>query len=351
MSQGSRWRGAGQACCLVAAVIVFAPQAHTADAAKSKRWVTPRTADGQPDLQGIWTSATLTRLERPEQFGDRLVLTAEEAAKIEGSEAAYVADRAKPTDLDKAQPNCVNFQFGCGYNMFWIDRGSQVITVNGEKRSSVLVDPPNGKIPPLTPERQKFLAQRRGAHGSFDGPEARPLSDRCLLAFGSSSGPPMLPVLYNNHYQIVQTRDHIMIMVEMVHDARIVRLGSTHVPADVRKWMGDSVGHWEGDTLVVETTRFTDYEGFRGATPNVVITERFTRSGPDTIDYRFKVDDPQAFTRSFSGELPFNRTDEPIYEYACHEGNYALPGILAGAREDEKSGVVAVKPRGEAETE
>ena len=146
----------------------------------------------------------------------------------------------------------------------------------------------------------------------------------------------MLPVLYNNHYQIVQSKDAIMILVEMVHDARIVRLDGKHVASNVRKWMGDSIGHWEGETLVVETTNFTDYESFRGTTRNARVIERFTRVAPDQIHYRFTIEDPQAFTRSFTGELPFHRTDDPIYEYACHEGNYALRGILAGAREQEK---------------
>ena len=301
-----------------------------------------RAADGHPDLQGIWTSATLTRLERPDEFGDRLVLTDAEVRKIEGTEADYVAAAAKPSDLNKANPDCTRFQFGCGYNNFWIDRGSKVVTINGEKRSSLIIDPANGKLPPLTDARRKELAAVRRGRGDYDGPEARPLSDRCLLAFGSSSGPPMLPVLYNNHYQIVQTADTVVILVEMVHDARVVRIGGKHLPSTMRKWMGDSIGHWEGDTLVVETTNFTTREGFRGATENAKITERFTRTSADTILYKFSVEDA-AFTHSFSGEIPFYATGDKIYEYACHEGNYALPGILAGAREAEKRGEA---PRG-----
>ncbi|MBC7984039.1 MAG: hypothetical protein H7Y02_09300, partial [Candidatus Obscuribacterales bacterium] len=193
-----------------------------------KSWKTPRTADGHPDLQGVWTSATLTRLERPDEFGDRRALTAAEVRQIEGTEAEYVQNAAKPTDLTdakKANPDCTAFQFGCGYNNFWIDRGSKVVTVNGEKRSSIVIDPPNGKIPPLTAARQKALADQRRGRGRFDGPETLQLAERCLLAFGSSSGPPMLPVLYNNHYQIVQSKDTVVILVEMVHDARVVRIG------------------------------------------------------------------------------------------------------------------------------
>ena len=320
-------------------------------AAADATWKTPRTAHGRPDLQGTWTSATLTRLERADEFGDRRALTEAEAAKIEGTEARYVADAAKPSDLAKKDPNCVNFQFGCGYNNFWIDRGSQVVTVNGEKRTSLLVEPANGKVPPLTPERREQLAKERTAHGSYDGPEARPLGDRCLLAFGSSSGPPMLPVLYNNHYQIVQNGDTVVILVEMVHDARIIRIGDTHVPSTVRKWMGDSIGRWEGDTLIVETTGFTQWEKFRGATPDMKVTERFTRTGPDSMLYQFRIEDPAAFVTAFAGEFPFHSTDERIYEYACHEGNYALPGILAGAREQEKAGSGSLPARAEQESE
>jgi hypothetical protein len=303
--------------------------------AQQPQWRAPRTADGHPDLQGMWTSATITPLERPDEFGDRRALTPEEVARLEGAEASLVSNSAKPTDLQQQLPgDCKDFGRGCGYNNFWLDRGSQVVAIDGEKRTSLLIDPPNGKIPPFTAERKQYLASRRQ---TFDGPEARPLGERCLLAFGSAAGPPMLPVLYNNHYQIVQSRDAVMILVEMVHDARVVRLGGTHVATNVRKWMGDSIGHWEGETLVVETTNFTDHESFRGATRDARVIERFTRVAPDKIHYRFTVEDPRAFTRPFTGEMPFYRTDDSIYEYACHEGNYALRGILGGAREQEKA--------------
>jgi hypothetical protein len=327
--------------------------ANAAEVAANKTWKLPRTEHGHPDLQGIWTSATLTRLERPDEYGDRLALTPEEVRKIEGTEADYVANAAKPSDPNKKETagTCTNFQFGCGYNNFWIDRGSQVITINGQKRSSIIIDPPNGRIPPLTAQRRQQLAELRRNRGRYDGPETLTLGERCLLAFGSSSGPPMLPVLYNNHYQIVQTKDTVTIIVEMVHDARIVRLNSQHVPSAVPKWMGDSIGRWEGDTLVVETTNFTSQDGFRGSTQSAKIIERFTRVGPDAINYKFTVEDPAAFTRSFTGEVPFYLTNDQIYEYACHEGNYALPGILAGAREQEKTGVKPVASSREADGE
>jgi hypothetical protein len=165
--------------------------------AQQPQWRAPRTADGHPDLQGMWTSATITPLERPDEFGDRRALTPEEVARLEGAEASLVSNSAKPTDLGKQLPgDCKDFGRGCGYNNFWLDRGSQVVAIDGEKRTSLLIDPPNGKIPPLTAERKQYLASRRQ---TFDGPEARPLGERCLLAFGSAAGPPMLPVLYNNH--------------------------------------------------------------------------------------------------------------------------------------------------------
>jgi hypothetical protein len=337
-SHGARFAGA--ASLLAMTSLLALPDALAAEGPGSKSaWKVPRTADGHPDLQGIWTNATITPFERPSEFGDQRALTAEQAARLEHAEVQYNDERAKPTDLSKPDEfaTCRSGTGAtCGYNNFWLDRGSQVTTIGGEKRTSLLVEPANGKVPPLTPERQKVMAERMKMRSNYDGPEARPLGERCLLAFGSSSGPPMLPVLYNNNYQIVQNRDTVVILVEMVHDARIVRLGGEHVPSTVRKLMGDSIGRWEGDTLVVETTNFTDKESFRGATRDVKVTERLRRVSPDTIEYRFTVEDPQAFTQAFSGEIAMHRTDQLMYEYACHEGNYALPGILAGAREQEK---------------
>lgn len=329
----SRVLASSIASLLVIAVSMGAHAQSSPQASESQRWQLPRLADGKPDLQGVWTSATLTRLERADQFGERLVLTDAEAHAIENTEAQYVQNARKPTDLSKEQSKCsVNLEFGCGYNNFWIDRGSKVVEVNGEKRSSLLIDPPNGKLPQLTDKRRQELAKQRAGRGRYDGPETLTLAERCLLSFGSSSGPPMLPVLYNNHYQIVQTQDAVLIQVEMVHDARVVRMGGKHNSPAIGKWMGDSIGRWDGDTLVVETTNFNEQQSFRGSTPTMTVTERFTRTGRDTILYRFTVDDPAAFTRSFTGEMPFYLTNEPIYEYACHEGNYALPGILAGGR-------------------
>jgi len=207
----------------------------------------------------------------------------------------------------------------------------------------MIVDPPDGKLPALTSDGKKRLAERtamRAGGKGFSDPEVRGLGERCILSFGSSAGPPMIPLLYNNTYQITQTADQVAILVEMVHDVRIVRMSGQHPPSDVRTWMGDSIGRWEGDTLVVETTNLRPEQSFRGASENVKVIERFTRVAPDSILYRFTVEDPSTFTRPFTGEIAMNATKGPIYEYACHEGNYAMPGILAGARADEAAGRV-----------
>jgi hypothetical protein len=242
-----------------------------------------------------------------------------------------------------------------GYNNFWLAGGTKVINVNGEKRSSIVVDPPDGKIPPMKPEaRERNAALRRrsvdpsanessssqGPAGAFDDPELRPLAERCLLGFGSTSGPPSLPnYFYNNLKQIVQTPTSVVILNEMVHDARVVRIGGQHVPANVRRWMGDSIGHWEGDTLVVDTTNFTAKTQFQGASENMHVVERFTPMGPGAILYRFTVDDPSTWDRPWTGEYPWIGTKENLYEYACHEGNYSLENMLRGARmaETEKT--------------
>lgn len=306
------------------------------------KWQVPRMADGAPDLQGMWTNATITPLERPKEFGERLVISDAEAQRLEAENQKFTEEADAPTDpktRTQDLPNSCGLGFtgaDCGYNFFWLDRGQSVIAVNGERRSSLIIQPKDGRVP-LLPERQKLLAERfTTMRTNFDGPEARPLGERCLLAFGSSSGPPMLPVLYNNHYQIVQSKDTVLILVEMVHDARIIRLNGKPLPKHIRKWMGDSIGRWEDDTLVVETTNFTEQESFRGSTPDMKVIERFTRVAPDTINYQVTLEDPTAFSQPWTAEFPFRATNEPIYEYACHEGNYALPGILAGAREDEK---------------
>jgi hypothetical protein len=339
-------------------------------------WVLPRTSDGKPDLQGNWTNETQTPLERTGKVGP--TLTEEQAAAIEQRAQLVEEFRDQASDPNRGAPpkggdatvlvapgepsfieRIAGFAGGAvgGYNGFWLDPGLRVIRIDGVARSSILVDPPDGRLPALTPAGRQRLAElnaRAKRFGEFDHPEVRPLSDRCLLSFGSNAGPPMLPnYFYNNNYTIVQTKDHVLIMSEMVHDVRIIRLGATeHLPPQVRPWLGDSIGRWEGDTLVVETTNIHPLQlaqtsilwPYRGASEQLKVTERFTRTGPDTLLYRFTMEDPATFTTSFTGELPFTRLDELIYEYACHEGNYAMSNILSGARAEERRETEQKKP-------
>jgi hypothetical protein len=296
----------------------------------------PRLPDGTPDLQGVWTNATATPVERSPELGERRAFTEEEAKAISKAAVAAVEADAAPSDPDKKIEAISSLPPVGNYNLFWTDRGMTVANIDGEYRTSMIIEPANGRIPPLTAAAQQRTATR-GARNPNDGPEGRGLGERCLLSFGSAGGPPMLPVMYNSYYQIVQSPGYVMILVEMVHDARIIRIQDRHAPGGIKKWLGDSVGHWEGDTLVVETRNFRPEQSFRGSSESAVVTERFTRVAKDKIIYRFTVEDPTTFTASFTGELPFVSVDANIYEYACHEGNYALPGILSGAREAEKA--------------
>jgi hypothetical protein len=311
----------------------------------------PRNEFGQPDLQGNWDNATLTSVERDTKLGERQHLTDDEAAQVEGYAAKHREEGAAPTDPKlgiQDLPKDCGYGFSgtnCGYNNFWVDRGTQVIRVGGKPRSSMIIEPANGRIPPMLPEARQRLTARQAAFrkgaGPTDGPEIRSLGERCLMSFGSSAGPPMLPLMYNNTYSIAQTKDTVLIVVEMVHDARVIRLNGKPLPKSISKWMGDSIGRYEGDTLVVETTNFHPMNGFRGSDENLKVTERFTRISPDQILYRFTVEDPTVWATPFTGELPMNFTPDKQYEYACHEGNYALPGILAGAREEERAAAAA----------
>jgi hypothetical protein len=323
-----------------------------ADAPKKAavKYTAPRTEFGQPNLQGVWTNATLTPLERQARFADKPVLAPAEALAVEKEQSDFRDESDKPTDpklgIKDLPKDCGGGFSGvdCGYNNFWVDPGTKLITLNGEKRTSIITDPPNGKLPARTPAgvaqiTRMYAAYRSG--GGADGPESRPLGERCLMSFDSSAGPPMLPLLYNNNYRIVQTADTVAIEVEMVHDTRVIHLNGKHRPDSIRLWMGDSVGHWDGNTLVVETVNFRKDQSFRGASENMKVTERFTRISPKQIEYKFTVEDPANFTLPFSGEVAMNATDEKMYEYACHEGNYALQDILRGARFQEKD---AAKP-------
>jgi hypothetical protein len=300
---------------------------------KGKTWTVPRTPDGKPDLQGIWTNATLTPLERPAAANGKATLTDAEATAWEKKsidEVVKYDGKSENPFADAAGSGGTG-----GYNALFVDRGTELARVDGQKRTSLVVDPPDGRVPPITAEARARNAAVMRAYGRFDSVKDRPLGERCLLSFGSSSGPPMLPVMYNNNYQIVQTPENVVIMVEMVHDARIIRMNSTHAPASVRQWLGDSIGKWEGDTLVVDTTNFTNQTKFRGASENLHVVERFTRTDQNTILYKVTLEDPTTFSKPWTIEYPFVATKGPIYEYACHEGNYAMTDILGGARKAE----------------
>jgi len=348
------------AIALAAATVLAAPAAHalTDPATVAHGYKAPRDAWGHPDMAGVWSPATITRLERDPKLGERLVLTDAEAKALEGANAAFNAKDLAKSDLsvkvDDLDCGVKGFPKGpeCGYNNFWVDPGTKVMRIAGEPRSSIIVSPKSGRIP-LRPETiRRVQAQFGNARvGNFDGPERRPLGERCLIGFGSTSGPPMLPVLYNNHYAIWPGRDEVAIQVEMVHDVRHIRVGGTHEPAGMTPWMGDSVAHWEGETLVVDTSNFRADQTFRGATADMKVTERFTRISPTQILYQFHVEDPKSFTAPVEGEVAWNLTKDRIYEYACHEGNYALPGILAGARNAEKQGKEMEGNRGEVKEE
>jgi hypothetical protein len=288
-------------------------------------WRVPRTPDNQPDLQGIWSNATVTPLERPADLAGKEFFTPAEAAE-------YEKQARERNNGDRRNPN-PEADLATGYNDFWWDRGTKVVST---MRTSIIVDPPNGRIPPLTPDAQKRAAARAEARrlNPADGPENLSLADRCI----ARPGPPMVPAGYNNNHQIVQNSQFVVIYSEMMHDARIIPLTTRQpLPNTVRQLFGTSQGRWEGDTLVVETTNFTDRTNFRGAGESMRLTERFTRIAPDTLLYRFTVDDPQSFERPWSGEIPMKRTEGPIFEYACHEGNYSLVNTLSAARAAEAS--------------
>ena len=314
----------------------------------------PRLADGHPDLQGTYDIASMTPLERAP--GTPLVMTSEEAAALERQRAERVQRLALPSNGDRnAPPVGGDGSTGAagnvgGYNNFWVDNGTEYYAIDGQKRMSVIVDPPDGRVPALTAPARQRAASRIARPTSdaqendpgFEGPtayddmERRPLGERCLLGFGSTSGPPSLPVLYNNLHQIVQTRDTVLILNEMVHDARVVRMNAEHLPPTIRKWLGDSVGRWDGDTLVVDTTNFTDKSRFRGSSENLHVVERFSRIDAKTLRYRFTVEDPSTWVSPWSGEEAWPATNDLLFEYACHEGNYALGNILRGARLRER---------------
>ena len=281
-----------------------------------------RTPDGHPDLQGVWNFSTATPMERPPDLAEQATLTEEEAAAWEQRLAEQRA--ANESELEDAPLGA-----RLGYSVrVWFEHGHAL----SEQRTSLVIDPPDGRIPPVQPvveERAELRRTLRDRHAH--GPEDRGFSERCLLGF--NSGPPMTPSAYNNNVQLFQTADHVVILNEMVHNARIVPLdGRPHLPAHLRQWVGDSRASWDGDTLVVETRNFLGETSLRGSSANLQLVERFTRAGADTLIYEFTVNDPTSWAGPWTAQVQMNRTDEPLYEYACHEGNYSMASSLSGAR-------------------
>ena len=290
----------------------------------------PRTPDGHPDLQGIWTNATITPLERSRDLGAKEFFTEEEAA-------AYRKRALVPSGVAERGGTEAHYEF----TQFGLDRTQAQVAFS--LRTSLIVGP-EGRVPPLTPEAQQRIAERAAnlkGH-EFDGPETRGIQENCIV--WANEGPPMMPPGYNSYLQIVQAPGYVAILQEMIHDVRIIPLdGRPHLPQKVRGWLGDSRGRWEGDTLVVDTTNFTDKTNFRGSRENLHVVERFTRLDDNTIRYQFTVDDPATWTKPWSAELPLARDKGPIYEYACHEANYGIANNLKGARAVEKAAETAAK--------
>jgi hypothetical protein len=290
----------------------------------------PRLASGKPDLQGLWSNALVTPLERPADLADKAFLTEEEARE-------YEAKRVAATNRD-ARPNDPEADILLAYNDFWWDSGNSGVRT---RRTSLIVDPPDGRIPELTAQAKQRIAAQASA--SVDGPENLSLSTRCI--YYGTAGPPMLPGAYNNNYQLVQTDDHVLIVNEMVHETRIIPLdGRPFPPDEIRQWRGSSRGRWDGDTLVVETRNRRPDTPFRGSSENMHLTERFTRVADDVLLYEFTVNDPDAFTRPWTVQITSTRVhDDLMYEYACHEGNRSMYGILGGARAAERKAADAAR--------
>jgi hypothetical protein len=324
----------GPAILIAVALLAPAP-------VSGQTWSPPRTADGQPDLQGVWDFRTITPLERPVALGTKEFFTDEEAASFEKEEN-------RRQDRDQIDPEVGGLNYPAGgvvpYNEFWYDRGDKIV---GTRRTSLIIDPPNGRLPAMTPDGKKradlrAAEQRETQLGrpQADSWEDRPLQERCIV--GLNAGPPMTPGAYNNNVQLFQTPEYVVILNEMVHDARIIPLdGRPH--GRIRQWKGDSRGRWEGNTLVVDTTNFKRETSLPNSSANTHLVERFARTDANTLLYEFTVDDPTIWTRPWTAVVPMRKSVDPIYEYACHEGNYAMTGILAGARAAEKAAEEAGK--------
>jgi len=348
---------------LAAMLTVFAgtwlvplPAAVQAQTAAADTWTPPRTPDGQPDLQGIWTSATFTPFERPANLAGKEFFTEEEAAQlkrlltVEGvdplARAALAADDDEQI-RDRTRQTKENIHYD---NAVWLTEKRQKSL--SSRRTSLIVDPPDGRVPPTTPEGQKREAERRRTSSflvannpepSYDSYETRTLQERCLV--WRHEGPPMLPPSYNDQLQIFQGPGYVVLLQEMSNNrARIIPLdGRPHLPQNIRQWPGDSRGRWEGNTLVVDTTNFTHKTHFEGSSEALHVVERFTRVDADTIRYQFTVDDPKTWAKPWSAEIPMMKSDGPLYEYACHEGNHDLAHILSDAREIDAAAAEAAK--------
>jgi hypothetical protein len=321
--------------------------AQAAETDKStKKFVPPKTEFGHPDLRGVWNFSSNTPFERPARFKDREFMTREEFAKVQADVQARSEESDDPSTSARTGVG--------GYNQFWVESSDQ----GANLRTSLVIDPPNGRLPALQPGMksengglgpdtggQRPVRFRVGGVRK-DGPEDRGLSERCLMGF--NSGPPFVPSMYNNNVQIFQTKTHAVLMTEMIHDARVVPIdGRPHLDPELKQWSGDSRGRWEGNTLVVETTNFTDKTNvFRGAGTglSMKLTERFTRVGPDQVEYKFTVEDPKTFTKPFTVLVPMVRAEGELFEYACHEGNYGMVNILQGARQEEREAAAKTAP-------
>lgn len=312
-----------------------------ATGAVAQDYEVPRTEWGVPDLRAVWKHTTIMPFERPRELGEKRFYSEAEAIELERAEQQRFDEANEPLDPNRPPPEAAESLPPIGnYDLFWREDAQFIPTINGEMRTSAIIDPPNGRMPEIMPGvMQELRARRENRPGPNDGPEGRGLPERCLVGFGPTAGPVMMPVIYNSNLQFVQSPGYVTIVAEMVHDARIIKITDEHNPAAEaqKKWMGDSIGRWEGDTLVVQTKYFNDWHTLRGfPTDNLTVTETFRREANNKLIYGFRVNDPSVFASDFYGEYPLSRLDENLYEYACHEGNYGMIGILAGARQLER---------------
>ena len=319
---------------LLLGLAILAP-AHSAasdDASTggAEGWTPPRTAWGVPDLRGVWDFRTITPLQRPAALGAKEQFTDSEAAEFQVEELDRRNKDRRASDGISAEQDVRN-----AYNQFWWDFGTELTE---DRRTSLIVDPPDGRVPALTPLAEKRYDEGRAARAlAPHGPEDRGVAERCILGF--NAGPPYTPSAYNNNVHIFQSPGYAVLLIEMVNDARIVPLdGRAHLPETMRQWRGDARGRWEGDTLVVESRNFSDKTSFRGSGRNMRLTERFTRVAQDRVVYQYTIDDPESFEASWTAAIPMKRTDQPMFEYACHEGNYSMFTMLEGARSAERLG-------------